>query len=119
MAGRDAEPSVTRALVVLADGEGGPAGGGGLFGLQQPAFDLLGLVGADHLQQVTTQGAEGGGVVVRGLADQPVLGLEPLLGGDGEVAGGGEEVEAGEDRAGLVGVDAAGGDGVVQWPVGF
>ena len=72
------------ALVVLPHAQRGAPQGLGLLALQRAAFELLGHVGGDDLEDPPAEDAQLLGVVVRGQVDQMPLRGDPLLGGHGD-----------------------------------
>ena len=94
MQGRDAEPAVAGALVVLPHREGRSSQCLRLFLLQGLAFELLGELGGDHLEQVSPEGTQVLGVMVRSQLDQMDLSGRALLAADGELAAAGSRSSA-------------------------
>jgi hypothetical protein len=98
---------VAGALVVLPHRQRRTPQRLGLRPLQRLAFELLGQLGCDHLEDPTTQDSQRLRIVVFSELDQVVLRGCPLLGRDCELAGAREPLQRGDDRPALRQVDPA------------
>ncbi len=105
----ESEPSVAGAFVVLPHRQRRTPQRLGLLALQRPAFELLGQVGGDHLEDPTTQDPQRLRVMLGRQLHQMCLCGRTLLGGDSELAGPREPLQRRDDRATLRQVDPARG----------
>ena len=109
MQGGEAEPSVAGAFVVLPHRQRRTPQRLGLLPLQCPAFELLGQVGCDHLEDPTTQDPQRLRIMLGRQLHQMCLRGSTLLGRDGELSGAREPLQRGDDRPALGEVDPARG----------